>query len=37
VQQANARKFLDAFGRGMAVTGFERSDAEGTYLLEPYE
>jgi predicted GNAT superfamily acetyltransferase len=37
VQQANARKFLDAFGRGLAVTGFERSDAAGTYLLEPYE
>jgi predicted GNAT superfamily acetyltransferase len=37
VQQANARKFLDAFGRGMAVTGFERSESQGTYLLEPYE
>jgi predicted GNAT superfamily acetyltransferase len=37
VQQGNARKFLDAFGRGLAVTGFERSDTEGTYLLEPYE
>jgi predicted GNAT superfamily acetyltransferase len=37
LQQSNARKFLDAFGRGLAVTGFERSDSEGTYLLEPYE
>jgi predicted GNAT superfamily acetyltransferase len=36
IQQANARLFLDAFGRGMAVTGFERSAAEGTYLLEPW-
>ena len=37
LQQTNARKFLEAFGRGLAVTGFERSDAEGSYLLEPYE
>jgi predicted GNAT superfamily acetyltransferase len=37
LQQSNARRFLDAFGRGLAVTGFERSDAEGAYLLEPYE
>jgi predicted GNAT superfamily acetyltransferase len=37
VQQANARHFLDAFGRGLAVTGFERSDSMGTYLLEPYQ
>jgi predicted GNAT superfamily acetyltransferase len=37
VQQANARKFLDAFGRGLAVTGFDRNESEGTYLLEPYE
>lgn len=35
VQQGNAAKFLDAFARGMAVTGFERSENEGTYLLEP--
>lgn len=37
VQQANASKFLDAFARGLAVTGFERSDNEGTYLLEPWQ
>jgi predicted GNAT superfamily acetyltransferase len=35
IQQANARLFLDAFERGLAVTGFERTAAEGTYLLEP--
>jgi predicted GNAT superfamily acetyltransferase len=37
IQQANARRFLDAFARGLAVTGFERSAAEGTYLLEPWQ
>jgi predicted GNAT superfamily acetyltransferase len=37
IQQANAEKFLDAFSRGLAVTGFERSDTEGTYLLEPWQ
>lgn len=37
IQRANGDKFLDAFSRGLAVTGFERSDAHGTYLLEPYE
>lgn len=37
IQCDNAEKFLHAFARGLAVTGFERSDAEGTYLLEPYE
>ena len=37
IQQENARKFLDAFARGLAVTGFERSETEGTYLLEPWQ
>ena len=37
IQQANARLFLDAFERGLAVTGFERTAAEGTYLLEPWQ
>jgi predicted GNAT superfamily acetyltransferase len=37
IQQANARKFTDAFSRGLAVTGFERSDTEGIYLLEPWQ
>ena len=37
IQRANGEKFLDAFARGLAVTGFDRSDPHGTYLLEPYE
>jgi predicted GNAT superfamily acetyltransferase len=37
IQRANGEKFLAAFARGLAVTGFERSDTHGTYLLEPYE
>jgi predicted GNAT superfamily acetyltransferase len=37
IQRANGEKFLEAFSRGLAVTGFERSDTQGTYLLEPYE
>ncbi len=36
MQMANAAKFENAFARGLAVTGFERSAAEGTYLLEPW-
>lgn len=35
IQAANAERFLDAFGRGLAVTGFERTETEGIYLLEP--
>jgi predicted GNAT superfamily acetyltransferase len=37
IQKENAHRFLDAFGRGLAVTGFERTDTEGTYLLEPWK
>lgn len=37
IQQANAAKFQSAFARGLAVTGFERSESEGTYLLEPWK
>jgi predicted GNAT superfamily acetyltransferase len=37
VQRANGEKFLDALARGLAVTGFDRSDSHGTYLLEPYQ
>jgi predicted GNAT superfamily acetyltransferase len=37
IQQANARLFVDAFSRGLAVTGFARTDAEGAYLLEPWQ
>jgi predicted GNAT superfamily acetyltransferase len=36
-QKANAEKFQNAFARGLAVTGFERRDQEGVYLLEPYQ
>jgi predicted GNAT superfamily acetyltransferase len=36
VQQTNARLFLEAFSRGLAVTGFERTGNEGVYLLEPW-
>jgi predicted GNAT superfamily acetyltransferase len=37
IQQSNGEKFMEAFKRGLAVTGFDRSDSHGTYLLEPYE
>lgn len=37
IQAANAQKFQSAFARGLAVTGFERSETEGTYLLEPWQ
>jgi predicted GNAT superfamily acetyltransferase len=37
IQQANAQKFQEAFAQGLAETGFERSEAEGTYLLEPWK
>jgi predicted GNAT superfamily acetyltransferase len=36
IQQSNARLFLDAFSRGLAVTGFARTASEGAYLLEPW-
>lgn len=37
IQAANAERFKDAFARGLAVTGFERSQQEGAYLLEPWQ
>ncbi len=37
IQKANAEKFQSAFGRGLAVTGFERRDKEGVYLLERWQ
>jgi predicted GNAT superfamily acetyltransferase len=37
IQQTNAERFLSAFARGLAVTGFVRSETEGTYLLEPWQ
>jgi len=36
IQRAAAARLQSAFARGLAVTGFERSQTEGTYLLEPY-
>jgi predicted GNAT superfamily acetyltransferase len=36
IQQTNARLFLDAFSRGLAVTGFSRIPSAGVYLLEPW-
>ena len=36
LQRRVRRKFQDYFGRGLAVTGFERGDRVGRYLLEPF-
>ena len=36
IQQTNARLFLDAFARSLAVTGLARTATEGAYLLEPW-
>jgi predicted GNAT superfamily acetyltransferase len=36
IQITNGGKFQRAFERGLAVTGFERSQTEGIYLLEPW-
>jgi len=37
VQQEAGAQFLKAFDRGLAVIGFEKSDAAGTYLLGQWE
>ena len=37
IQRENAERFQRAFAEGLAVTGFERSDTEGAYLLEPWK
>jgi len=37
IQAANADRFLRAFENGLAVTGFARSQTEGTYLLEAWQ
>jgi predicted GNAT superfamily acetyltransferase len=37
IQKANAENFQHAFDRGLAVTGFVRTETEGTYLLEPWQ
>ncbi|MGD0869508.1 MAG: GNAT family N-acetyltransferase [Bryobacteraceae bacterium] len=36
IQKANGEKLRRAFERGLAATGFERGETEGTYLLEPW-
>jgi predicted GNAT superfamily acetyltransferase len=36
IQRTNGDEFQRAFERGLAVTGFERGETEGTYLLEPW-
>ena len=36
IQITNARLFLDAFARSLAVTGFARTATVGAYLLEPW-
>ena len=37
IQRANGEKFRNAFARGLAVTGFERTASEGVYFLERVE
>jgi predicted GNAT superfamily acetyltransferase len=37
IQKTNAARFQRAFDRGLAVTGFESTDIEGTYILEPWQ
>ena len=37
IQQTNASLFLEAFSRGLAVTGFARTATVGVYLLEPWQ
>jgi predicted GNAT superfamily acetyltransferase len=36
IQASNGELFRRAFENGLAVTRFERSEAEGTYVLEPW-
>jgi predicted GNAT superfamily acetyltransferase len=37
IQKRVADQFLEAFAKNLAVTGFERSAENGTYLLSPWE
>lgn len=37
IQQRVSDQFLEHFGKGLAVIGFERSDEAGTYLLGKWE
>jgi predicted GNAT superfamily acetyltransferase len=34
IQRRNGEKLASAFAQGYAITGFERTDAEGAYILE---
>jgi predicted GNAT superfamily acetyltransferase len=36
IQKSNGEKFRRAFDQGLAVTAFERTETEGTYILEPW-
>ena len=36
IQKANGENLRRAFDHGLAATGFERGETEGTYLLEPW-
>jgi predicted GNAT superfamily acetyltransferase len=36
VQQDVSDRFLECFDRGLAVTGFEKTESLGTYLLSPW-
>jgi predicted GNAT superfamily acetyltransferase len=37
IQKSNAARFQSAFERGLAVTGFDRRESDGVYLLEPWQ
>ncbi len=37
IQERVGAEFTEAFRRGLAVTGFERSEEAGTYLLGPWD
>jgi predicted GNAT superfamily acetyltransferase len=37
IQLRISEEFREAFDRNLAVTGFERADDEGTYLLGPWQ
>jgi predicted GNAT superfamily acetyltransferase len=37
IQKKVSEQFMEHFGRGLAVIGFERSEAAGTYLLGPWQ
>lgn len=37
IQKKASEQFLDAFSRGLAVTGFDKTEETGTYLLGPWD